>query len=280
MFGDGLRCDMAMLLLPEVFASTWRLFPAAGARQTSASFWNHVIPRIRQLQPNADLIAEVYWDREQELQDAGFDYTYNKRVTDFLMRGEDGSLVKLLHESDPQHLLRSVHFLENHDEARAASVMPSRRHKAAAALVLFLPGMALLHDGQLEGRERFARIQMSKRPPEPPDADLREFYEELLLFVQQTRIRRGKSRLLRFEAVESLVAIVWTGRDGITDVGVVTLGREPVRLALGALGGDCECIYSSVPGIEIKPGQQAHLPSESAHILRFKRSATNPAGAF
>ena len=40
---DGLRCDMAMLLLPEVFERTW------GRR--SEPFWPKAIAAVRQAQP-------------------------------------------------------------------------------------------------------------------------------------------------------------------------------------------------------------------------------------
>ncbi|MGZ8938424.1 MAG: alpha-amylase family glycosyl hydrolase, partial [Limisphaerales bacterium] len=118
MYGDGLRCDMAMLLLPEIFAETWKSFPSPAAHQTHADFWRKTIAAVRQLQPQVQLIAEVYWDREEQLQELGFDYTYNKRVCDYLVRGQEAELIEYLRGRSVGYLSRSVHFLENHDEAR------------------------------------------------------------------------------------------------------------------------------------------------------------------
>src|SRR5207244_3857682 len=142
------------------------------------------------LQPNVDLIAEAYWDREQELQEAGFDFTYNKRVYDFVIRRQHTELSEFLARCPRAYLDRSVHFIENHDEPRAASLLPLNRHKAAAALILFLPGMALLHEGQLEGRKAFARIQLSRRVTEEPNPEIARFYEEILTAIQNTYVRR------------------------------------------------------------------------------------------
>jgi hypothetical protein len=57
---DGLRCDMAMLVLPEVFGRTW------GVR--SEPFWPVAIPRVRRVFPDFLFLAEVYWDLEWTLQ--------------------------------------------------------------------------------------------------------------------------------------------------------------------------------------------------------------------
>ena len=53
--GDGLRCDMAMLLLPDVFERTWG--------RASEPFWPDAIERTRAAHPGATFMAEVYWDR-------------------------------------------------------------------------------------------------------------------------------------------------------------------------------------------------------------------------
>jgi len=69
---DGVRCDMAMLLLPEVFARTWH--------REMAPFWSAVIPRVRERVPGFTFMAEVYWDLEWTMQQQGFDYAYDKRL--------------------------------------------------------------------------------------------------------------------------------------------------------------------------------------------------------
>ena len=52
---DGVRCDMAMLILPDVFESTW------GIR--AELFWPKATESARRKHPNFLFMAEVYWDR-------------------------------------------------------------------------------------------------------------------------------------------------------------------------------------------------------------------------
>ena len=76
---DGVRCDMAMLILPEVFERTW-------GRQAQP-FWPVAITAVREKFPDFLFMAEVYWDMEWTLQQQGFDYTYDKRLYDRLREG-------------------------------------------------------------------------------------------------------------------------------------------------------------------------------------------------
>ncbi len=69
---DGVRCDMAMLVLPDVFERTW------GRR--AALFWPDAIGRVRESVPGFCFMAEVYWDLEWTMQQQGFDYAYDKRL--------------------------------------------------------------------------------------------------------------------------------------------------------------------------------------------------------
>lgn len=273
-YGDGLRCDMAMLLIPEIFQQTWKEFPSQGAHLTGDNFWRKAISAVRQLQPQTEMIAEVYWDREEELQECGFDYTYNKRVYDYLIRGQDSELREFLRTRSSKFLRKSVHFVENHDEPRVASQFRLERHKAAAALVLFLPGMALLHDGQLEGRKQFARIQMSRRAEEQPDAEVQAFYEKLLLAIQGSQVRRGTGTLLETEG--AVVGVKWQGREKQADLALVNLGAQEqvVRLKAETMGEsacveNASVIYGSkTEGPRIND-ETVTLPPESAFILRI-----------
>ena len=76
---DGVRCDMAMLILPEVFERTW------GRR--ALPFWPIIIKAVREKFPDFLFMAEVYWDMEWTLQQQGFDYAYDKRLYDRLREG-------------------------------------------------------------------------------------------------------------------------------------------------------------------------------------------------
>jgi len=81
---DGLRCDMAMLELPEVFRRTWKVTPAP--------FWAKAIATVRRSNPGFTFLAEAYWNLEHELHQQGFDYCYDKRLTDRLRDGNPGEI--------------------------------------------------------------------------------------------------------------------------------------------------------------------------------------------
>jgi glycosidase len=170
---DGVRCDMAMLILRDIFARTWERFPATENRSTNetwqneSEFWWEAIAATKRLHPEFIFIAEAYWGLEARLQSLGFDFTYNKELYDALVRRDPASLCDRLLNSSPAFLSASVHFLENHDEPRIASLLSIEEHRAAALLLLSLPGMRLLHEGQLSGIRQRVPVQSSRRLIEP-----------------------------------------------------------------------------------------------------------------
>jgi glycosidase len=179
---DGVRCDMAMLLINRIFADTWG--DRAGP-QPQTEFWPDVIPAVKALDPEFLFIAETYWDLEWELQHQGFDFCYDKRLYDRLTQGDAVSIQAHL-SADLSYQHRLVRFLENHDEPRAAT-MPPPRHRAAALAIATLPGAKLWHEGQFEGRKVRLPVQLGRRPEEPVDIDLQAFYRALLRIVRKCR---------------------------------------------------------------------------------------------
>jgi hypothetical protein len=115
---DGVRCDMAMLLQPQIIQKTWgdRSRPADGTQPKDNPFWPEAIGAIRRRHPGFLFVAEVYWDMEWELQQAGFDYTYDKRLYDRLVI-QTATPVREHLMADPSFQDRSR--FENHDEPRA-----------------------------------------------------------------------------------------------------------------------------------------------------------------
>ena len=216
---DGVRCDMAMLLLPEVIHRTWgnKSLPAPGTPPFDASFWLEAIPRVRRRSPNFVLMAEVYWDLEWTLQQQGFDYTYDKRLYDRL-RERDATAVRGHLHADWEFQKKSVRFLENHDEPRAADAFPIDVHRAAAVIAFLIPGLRFFHEGQLEGRRRRAAIHLARRPREPIDQALASFYRSLLECLKEGLVRRGCWRLLEClpacetnSTANQFVAFAWEG---------------------------------------------------------------------
>ena len=157
---DGVRCDMAMLLLPDVFESTW------GTR--AELFWPKATESVRQQHPNFRFMAEVYWDREWTLQQQGFDYAYDKRLYDRLREGHARPVREHFHAGlDYQNKL--ARFLENHDEPRAAATFAPEVHEAAAVITFLSPGLRFFHQGQFEGRKKRISPHLVRGPEEPVD---------------------------------------------------------------------------------------------------------------
>jgi len=188
---DGIRCDMAMLMLNAIFERTW----GARAGGTPASdYWATVIPAIKGRHREFRFIAEAYWDLEWELQQQGFAYCYDKKLYDRMEHGDA--------ENVRQHLLADlsyqqgmVRFIENHDEPRAAATFSPGKGRAAAVAILTLPGAKLLHEGQLEGMKVRVPVFLGRRPAEPVDHDLAGFYGRLLKEINRDVFRNGEWRL-------------------------------------------------------------------------------------
>lgn len=193
---DGVRCDMAMLILPDVFQRTWgdRSLPGDGAGPADDSFWKAAIGCVRGRRPEFMWMAEAYWDLEWTLQQQGFDYTYDKRLYDRLRAGQ-GAAVRGHLQADADHQRRSVRFLENHDEPRAAAVFAPGQHQAAAVITFLVPGLRFFHEGQLEGRRAHASMHLGRRPAEPADETLKAFYSRLLEVLKRPEVRSGAWQL-------------------------------------------------------------------------------------
>lgn len=183
---DGVRCDMAMLVLPDIFRQTWSMAPPALA-DTTREFWTGTIPRVRARHPEFLMMAEAYWDLESRLQKLGFDFTYDKAVYDAMQLDHPGPLRDRIERRRRDGLAADVHFLENHDEPRAGRIFPWERHRTAALICLTLPGMRLLHEGQLRGARLHTPVPMQRRPVEPEESGTVQFYEELLAKLQSVK---------------------------------------------------------------------------------------------
>ena len=183
---DGVRCDMAMLILPDVFERTWGMRPDA--------FWPDAIARTRARSPGFVFMAETYWDLEWELQQQGFDYTYDKRLYDRLREGHAGP-VRDHFRADRDYQRKSVRFLENHDEPRAAAAFPPGTHQAAAILTFLCMGLRFIHQGQRQGLTSRIPVHLSRGPAESVNSDLEQFYDRLMGCLRHPSLQ-GEWRLL------------------------------------------------------------------------------------
>jgi glycosidase len=236
---DGVRCDMAMLVLPEVFERTWSI--------PSQPFWPRATRRVREQAPGFCFMAEVYWDLEWTLQQQGFDYAYDKRLYDRL-RDRHARPVREHFWAGLDYQDKLARFLENHDEPRAAATFPPAVHRAAAVITFFSPGLRFFQEGQFQGRTRRVSPHLCREPDEPIDQELKEFYDRLLAMLRTPVVREGRWQLLECGAAwegnwtcDGFIAFDWQGPDGERLLVVVNYannqGQCYVRLPFESLEG-------------------------------------------
>jgi hypothetical protein len=220
---DGVRCDMAMLLVNEVFDRTWRHILRDRWRTPHAEFW----PQATRSVPQLLYLAEVYWDLEWTLQQQGFHYTYDKRLLDRLEGGAPGDVRAHL-QSQPPFRDRLARLIENHDERRS-TVTLAHRLPGAATMVATLPGLRFFFDGQLEGARVRTPVQLGRWIDEPVDDRIRDLYQRLLATASHALFHEGEWRLLGVShagdsTYASLIAYCWRHDDALAVI-VANLGN-------------------------------------------------------
>lgn len=223
--GDGVRCDMAMLVLPEVVECTWH--------RAAAAFWPRAIGRVRELHPEFCFLAEAYWGLEWTLQQQGFDYAYDKRLYDRLIGGA-ARPVRDHFLADLEYQNKLARFLENHDEPRAAATFPPDTHQAAAIVTYLSPGLRFFQQGQLEGRKIQVSPHLARAPAEALDEGLGRFYERLFAVLRRPQVRAGRWQWLECAPAwdgnwtwDSYLCFAWTGGEGEPVLVVVNYAPHP-----------------------------------------------------
>ena len=208
---DGVRCDMAMLILPEIFLQTWGM--------TTELFWPEAINQVRKQHPDFVFMAEVYWDMEWTLQQQGFDLTYDKTLYDRLRDRQADPVLKHFW-ADINYQSKLARFLENHDEPRAAATFPPGVHQAAAILTYLCPGLRFFHEGQLQGWPKKISVHLGRGPEQLTDPTLASFYNRLLACLRLPVLHRGTWQLLECKPAwaenwtyNNFIAFSWSGEN-------------------------------------------------------------------
>ncbi|MFO1215573.1 MAG: alpha-amylase family glycosyl hydrolase [Burkholderiaceae bacterium] len=280
---DGLRCDMAMLLLPDVFERTW------GVR--SQPFWPKAIGALRHRQPDFEFLAEVYWDLEWTLQQQGFNHCSDKRLLDRL-RALQAPPVRAHLQAGLDYQDRLARFLENHDEPRAAASFAADVHAAAAVITYCTPGLRFFQQGQCEGHRVRVSPHLVRAPQEPVDARLAAFYARLLELLRRPVLRDGQWSLLDCHeawggnsSVQQFIAWQWE-RPGAPRLCVVVnyapqQGQCFVQLPWPELAGRgwrwCDLLGDAVyerPGDDLQArGLYVDLPPWGHHVFEVQNAA-------
>lgn len=281
---DGIRCDMAMLLMNSIFEHTWHGLVGPAPEQ---DYWAEIIPQIRTQHPNFVFIAEVYWDKEFDMLQQGFDYAYDKVLYDRIVEGDASKIRQhLLGEINYQN--KMMRFIENHDEPRAYHLFGHARSFATATLICTLPGGTLLHDGQFVGRTAKLPVQITRQPSEPLHEDLAQYYLKLLAEMQSPIYQDGQFYLLEVNSAGTnptnyqLIAYCWFNQNeyrlivinmsASNAVGLVNLSAfqffNEQHWKLFDVTDDVEY---AVPGAEITDkGLFISLDAFESHVFRFE----------
>ena len=215
---DGIRCDMAMLMINQRLrhdlgqpgrARAGRGVLAGRARRAARPAPGHGADRRGLLGHGVGASA------------AGLRASV---TTSGSMTGSSArtpSAVRDHLRGDPGYQSRLVRFLENHDEPRIASRLPADAERAAAVAIATLPGATLWHEGQFEGRRVRPPVFLSRRPDEPPDRDLAGWYRRLLAAIGSHQVRTGAWRLLAGQRLARQPVLPQPDR--------LVLGRGPQR---------------------------------------------------
>jgi hypothetical protein len=278
---DGIRCDMAMLMLNPIFERTWG---ARAGPRPSVEYWVEVIPAIKKKHPHFRFIAEAYWGLEWELQQQGFDFCYDKKLYDRLEHSNAND-VRLHLCADLAYQNKLLRFIENHDEPRAAATFSIAKQKAAALTIATLPGIKMFHEGEFEGRSVRLPVFLSRRPHEPVNHELRDFYGRLLTAIDRPVFREGEWRLCDRTgwpdnpSFENLIFWSWVKEDERYLIGVNLSDRPAqalVQVGWKDLGGTWQlqdvlsgAIYERDGSEIVSPGLYVELGPWSSHFFRF-----------
>jgi Alpha amylase, catalytic domain len=276
---DGVRCDMAMLVLNDVFAQTW------GGRVDllwdvpSDQFWAQATSRVKMT-----YLAEVYWDREYQLQQQGFDFTYDKRLLDRLHQA-NAEQTRAHLRADLTYSSKLARFLENHDEPRSAPEFGARI-RAAAAVTYTVPGLRFFFDGQFEGAEVRGPVQLGRWPPVSDRPEIRDLYARLLKAIDAPLFHEGEWRLLDVRSAgngtpNDLIACAWRrGQDcaivaaNVTDheaQGLVDVGDLPQGDTFELVDQLADRAYLWKRA-DLASGLYVKLASGDAHLFLLKQS--------
>ena len=125
---DGVRCDMAMLMMNDVFARTWGGRAAGHAPETRLLADGDRGRAGRSTRSSCSSPRRTgTWSGT--LQQQGFDYCYDKRLYDRLVH-EGAEQVRGHLGADLAYQRRLLRFVENHDEPRAAATFPGAARRA------------------------------------------------------------------------------------------------------------------------------------------------------
>ena len=187
---DGVRCDMAMLHLKDIFARIWG-YLLGGVKAPDKEFWEEAHEAV----PELILLAEAYWGTEERLLDLGFSFVYDKELYD-AVRDMSIEQVRARLSADVRQQARFARFLENHDEPRCLDAFGRQRLPSVVTLMGTLPGMRFYYQGELEGCMPHLPITLRTQAEQLPDPVCVEVFTKILGVTNRAVFHQGEWRLL------------------------------------------------------------------------------------
>lgn len=257
---DGVRCDMAMLSLNKVHRDTWWEF--IGGSLPKEEFWTEALAAVQEKHPDFTFIAEVYWGLEWEIQELGFDYTYDKTLYDRL-RFSNPENIKAHLGAEHLFQMRSIRFTANHDEEESLKAFGREKSLAASTIIATLPGARMFHLFQLLGRPARVPIQYTK-DFFPIDKEVASYYAKMLAVASEPAFHGGQWSLKELQPAEmgnnsckNILAWQWkqmnTGK-----LVLINYNDQPAKCRLPVKGGEC---VGDVMKEELS-GQELHVTPE------------------
>jgi len=209
---DGVRCDMAQLALNRLINQNWK-DQLHGYQPPATEFWSEAIQTVKSKYPTFIFLAEVYAPFNEELQELGFDFTYDKKLYDYLLDGHLDKLRKYLCSHPVKLHEKSAHFLENHDETRSIDEFKGKdRAYAALAISMTLPGLRFYFMGQECGYTKRLDVHLRRAADEKPDPVVYQKITKLMQVTSRDVFLNGTWNYLNVVGSESswrLVAWRW-----------------------------------------------------------------------
>ncbi|CAD8083789.1 unnamed protein product [Paramecium sonneborni] len=212
---DGMRCDMAMVILNDLFYNKWKpQLDAWGYKRPSSEFWSEAIKETKQQYPNTIFLAEVYWGKEQDLINLGFDYVYEKWLLDQQATLDVGKVRPILSNLNLNYASHSNHFVENHDEPRAIIKFSGKDYiSCVAALMSYsIPGARFINHGQLEGLSNKLDVHLRRSYKENGSTYVKWFYGKVLPILKKDVFKSGNWQQLNVTGDQywKFFAFKWT----------------------------------------------------------------------
>ena len=215
---DGIRCDMAYLMINDYFEGSWKTeLTSWGYTKPTTEFWADAIKAVKSSYPSTLFLAEVYGDYYKNLIEQGFDYTYDKELLD---RFKSGHLDNIRYwiTTMSQYNSHVCRFLENHDDNRAVSAFGGNYKMTMAAAIgtYTLPGLRFFFQDQWFCYKNKLDVHLRRSYPESKIQDCQIFYEKFFPIFTDPIFKEGEWKYLNVKGDSAwrLMAWSWMGKSG------------------------------------------------------------------